>query len=150
MLTRSEARAQRARSLLLEGSTGLPLLDQPFIFICVWSYLDASDKKALRQGSKRLRLAVDEQVQQAAWLAIIWLALFDDHQPAEPPAKPSFFKAAGQRWPNIKRVALTCVADVQTLLCSAQASMGAMPFPRLQAMTVGLVGAWLLCSPRAA
>ena len=149
MLTRSEARARRARSLLLEGSTGLPLLDQPFIFICVWSYLDASDKKALRQGSKRLRLAVDEQVQQAAWLAIIWLALFDDHQPAEPPAKPSFFKAAGQRWPNIKRIALSRAADVQTLL-SPSNNGGHAAFPRLQAMTVGLVGAWLLCSPRAA
>ena len=134
---------QRARSLLPEdpSSTGFPLLDQPFIFTNVWNRIDGPEKKALRQVCKPLRLAVDEQVTS--------LALIDDkpfRQPAKPstPTEPSFFRAAGQRWPNMKRVALTCVADVQTLLSPSEYG-GHAPFPRLQALTVKLVGAWRIC-----
>ncbi len=118
------------------SSTGSLLLDQPFIFAIVWGYLKASDKQALRQGCKALRLAVDEQVASLALLD-------DDHlRHLRQRVDPSFFKAAGQRWPNMKRIALTRVADVHTL-----SSLGDhAPFPRLQAITVNLVGAWLTCA----
>ncbi len=120
------------------SSTGVPLLlDQPFIFTEVWTYLDASSKKALRLGCKPLRLAVDDQVKQVAWLAPL------DQDTAHLPAEPSFFEAAGERWPNVKQVALACVADVQTLLSPSNHG-GHAAFPRLMALTVTLVGAWLL------
>ena len=117
----------------LSSSTGPHLLDQPFILTNVWSFLDAADKKALRQGCTALRLAVDEQVAS--------LALLDNKHILQP-AESSVFEAAGQRWPNTKRIALTCAADVQTLLSPGNYG-GHAPFPRLQALTVKLVGAWL-------
>ncbi len=139
MSARYAARSQRAPSSLLEGpgSTDIPLLDQP-IFTNVWDYLNASDKKVLRQGCKPLRHAVDEHVAS--------LALLGD-APRDRPAGPRFFEAAGHRWPQTKRLALTRVTDVQTLLSPSK--YGGLPraaFPRLQALTVRLVRAWLLCT----
>ncbi len=107
MLTRFAAMA-----LDQEGpsSTGLPLLDQPFIFTNVLCHLDSSDKRAMRLVCVPLRLAVDEQVASLALLDDI------DDAPSRQPADPSFFKAGGQRGSNVTRIALSSVVDVKTLL----------------------------------
>jgi hypothetical protein len=136
MLNRSTAMALEQKAT---SSTSVPLLDQPFIFTEVWAYLNASSKKALRLVCKPLRLAVDEHVKQVAWLASLDEDIIPMADPQVQPANVRFFEAAGQRWTNVKRIALSCVVDLQALRRRSNDG-GDSPFPRLQAMTIRLVG----------